>query len=153
MCAMEGFAEANRIGEVAWDGASATSERVLLRAPLTNRRFLNRNHYVRIRDEEGQRSGFLARIVAGPFFHRAGWAVAVVDVEGAYTQRALASDEAGMAERLARFGRSPEGLPDFHVFHPASCASDRETSEAFTLRLADFDTNVIGEMLQVTLPE
>src|SRR5436309_15315836 len=65
---MDCFAEANRIGEVACDGASATSERVLLRAPVNNRRHLNRNQYVRIKDEEGPRTGFLARIVAGPFF-------------------------------------------------------------------------------------
>jgi hypothetical protein len=63
------------------------------------------------------------------------------------------SDEKGLMDRLARFGRQPEGVRDFHVFHPASCTSEREGSEAFTLRLADFDPCVIGEILQVTMPE
>src|SRR5205807_2023120 len=29
-------------------------------------------HYVRIQDEEGRRSGFVGRILNGPFFHRVG---------------------------------------------------------------------------------
>ncbi len=48
---------------------------------------------------------------------------------------------------------APLGLRDFHVYHPAGCASDRDGSEPFTLRLADFDTSVIGEILQVSMPE
>src|SRR5260370_41371487 len=63
------------------------------------------------------------------------------------------SDDPKMAERLAWFGREPEGVADFQVYHPASCASDKTASEAFTLRLADFETSVIGEILQVSLPE
>src|SRR3712207_1272002 len=63
---------ATLLGHVGWDGATATSERVLLRASLVNRQFVERNHYVRIHDVEGERTGFLGRIVAGPFFHRSG---------------------------------------------------------------------------------
>ena len=260
--------QARLLGQVAWDGSAATSERVLLRAAVVNRRLLERNQYVRIHDEDGVRSGFLARVVAGPFFHRsgsptvagltagmsvesfllaeleiqgelvagrprdtnsrpapgsavfalsptevadlhgfqgdmllgslsgqddlwvalqsqnkgvlprnlgifgtvgsgksntsqvvieeaarAGWAVVVVDVEGEYTAMDQPSDDEGVAGRLARFGRQPEGLENFQVLCPASCTSDRPGSEPFTLRLADFDTAVIGEILQVTLPE
>jgi hypothetical protein len=256
------------LGYVAWDGSEATSERVLLRAPVTNRRLVERGQYVRVRDEDGGRQGFLARVVTGPFFHRAGtptvagltagssvecfllagleiqgeldagrqrdtnsrpapgsavfalspaevadlhgfkgdmllgslagqddlwvqlqaknkgvlprnlgvfgtvgsgksntaqvvveeaarngWAVIVLDVEGEYTDMDLPADEAGAADRLARFGRRPEGLADFQVYCPASCTSEKAGSEAFTLRLADFDTSVIGEILQVSLPE
>ena len=57
------------------------------------------------------------------------------------------------ALRLAHFGRQPEGLRDFHVFHAASCPSEKAESEPFSLRLADFETSVIGEILQVSLPE
>src|SRR5436190_563608 len=64
--------EARLLGHVAWDGPPATSERVLLRAGVANRRLLERNQYVRIQDEDGVRSGFLARVVSGPFFHRSG---------------------------------------------------------------------------------
>ena len=60
------------LGHVAWDGSTATSERVLLRASVANRRLVERNQYVRIQDAEGARSGFLGRVVTGPFFHRSG---------------------------------------------------------------------------------
>jgi DNA helicase HerA-like ATPase len=256
------------VGQVDWDGSAATSERVLLRASLTNRRLVERNRYVRIQDKDGVRSGYLARIIAGPFFHRSGtptfagltasssqesclladleiqgelvggqtrdtdsrpapgapvfvlaptevaelhgfkgdmllgnlsgqddlwislqsknkgvlprnlgifgtvgsgksnsaqvvieeaarngWAVIVLDVESEYTEMDLPSNEEGMVQRLAQFGRQPAGLPDVQVLFPASCVSEKTGSEAFTLRLADFDTSLIAEILQVSLPE
>src|SRR4051794_37237693 len=52
--------EAKLLGHVAWDGATATSERALLRANVVNRQLLERNQYVRIQDKDGLRSGFLA---------------------------------------------------------------------------------------------
>jgi uncharacterized protein len=247
------------LGQVAWDGPKATSDRILVRCPYEYSGRVMRNQYVRIVDADGTRSGFLARVVAGPFFQggeesaddsyviaelelqgelvkgrardtnarprpgaavfalapaevgemhgfegemllgnltgwddlwvelkskdkgvlprnlgifgtvgsgksnscqvvieeaaRNGWAVIVLDVEGEYTEMDEPTDDAAMLDRLAWFGLHPLGLRDFHVFHPASCASDRETSEPFTLRLADFDTSIIGEILQVSLPE
>src|SRR5262249_52267876 len=84
---------------------------------------------------------------------RGGWAVIVLDVESEYTEMDQPSDEARLAGRLAPCGRPPQGLADFHVFYPASCVSDRAGSEPFSLRLADFDTSVIGEILQVSRPE
>jgi DNA helicase HerA-like ATPase len=260
--------EAKLLGQIGWDGSTATSERVQLRASLLNRKYVERNHYVRIEDPEGERSGFLARVIAGPFFHRsgsttvgglkagaslegfllvelevqgelvagrsrdtnarpvpgspvysltaaeisslhgldgdmilgsvagqdhirvnlqsqnkgilprnlgifgtvgsgksnttqvlieeaarAGWAVIVVDVEGEYTDMDLPTDQTHLIERLACFDRQPEGIADFQVHYPASCTSDKQGADPFTLRLADFDTNVIGEILQVTTPE
>jgi DNA helicase HerA-like ATPase len=256
------------LGQVAWDGSVATSERVLLRAAVLNRRLIERNRYVRIQDEAGVRTGFLARIISGPFFHRSGaatvagrigdsslemfllaeleiqgeiiegqprdtnsrpapgasvyalgtsevaelhgfrgdmllgnlsgaddlwislqsknkgvlprnlgifgtvgsgksntsqviieeaarngWAVIVLDVEGEYTDMDLPTDEERLAEKLARFGLKPAGLDDFHVFFPASCPSDKSNAQPFSLRIADFDTNVISELLQVSVPE
>jgi hypothetical protein len=264
----EGQSEATLLGHVTWDGAAAKSEHVMLRAGVMNRRLIERNQYVRIQDEVGTRTGYLARVVSGPFFHRTGaptvgglheksslesfllaeleiqgeivsnqtrdtnsrpvpgsavlaltpaevadlhgfqgdmllgnltgqddlwvslqsqnkgvlprnlgifgtvgsgksntaqvvveeaarhgWAVIVLDVEGEYLEMDQPSDEAGIAARLARFGREPDGLRDFHVYCPASCQSDHPDSKTFNLRLADFDTSVIGEILQVTLPE
>lgn len=260
--------DAKLIGHVSWDGATATSERVLLRASVVNRRFVERNQYVRIQDESGGRSGFLARIVNGPFFHRSGtptvagmnasnsmecflladleiqgemvrdrardtnsrpapnsavyalsseeigalhgfagdmllgnlsgqddlrislqsknkgvlprnlgifgtvgsgksntsqviieeaakngWAVIVLDVESEYTEMDQPSDDHGLLERLAHFGLSPAGVNDFLVFCPASCTSDRDDAETFTLRLADFEASVIAELLQVSVAE
>jgi hypothetical protein len=254
------------LGHVAWDGPTANSDRVLLHAPFENGKRVLRNQYVRIVDDDGARTGFLARIVAGPFYRdsrenppgasqkstnshvlaelelqgelikgrprdtnarptpgaqvqalapaevaqlhgfegemllgnltgqddlwvelrskdkgvlprnvgifgtvgsgksnscqvvieeaaRNGWAVIVLDVEGEYIEMDQPADDPRLQERLAWFGLEPRGLSDFHVFHPASCTSDRTGSKPFTLRLADFDTNVIGEILQVTLPE
>ena len=60
--------ESRPLGHIEWDSSLATSERAMLRALVANRRFVVRNQYVRIRDEEGARAGFLARIVSGPFF-------------------------------------------------------------------------------------
>ncbi|HJT78996.1 MAG TPA: ATP-binding protein, partial [Gemmataceae bacterium] len=84
---------------------------------------------------------------------RAGWAVVVLDVEGEYTDMDQPCDDPRSVERLARLGLEPAGMPDFQVFCPASCTSDKAGSQTFTLRLADFETDVIGELLQVTLPE
>jgi DNA helicase HerA-like ATPase len=84
---------------------------------------------------------------------RNGWAVIVLDVESEYTDMDLPADQEESAERLAQFGREPAGLKDFDVYFPAGCLSDKVGAEPFTLRLADFDTGVIGEILQVSLPE
>lgn len=263
-----GDQESRLLGHVTWDGATATSERVLLRASVANRRLVERNLLVRIEDAEGQRSGYLARIATGPFFHRSGsptvggmtassslesflladleiqgelvgdrprdtnsrpapgssvfslspgeiatlhgfagdmllgtlagqdqqqiflqsknkgvlprnlgifgtvgagksntsqvvieeaarngWAVVVLDVESEYTDMDLPSDDPVLKARLAQFGLQPEGLANFRVYYPASCNSEKEGSTPFTLRLADFDPTVIGEMLQVSFPE
>jgi hypothetical protein len=260
--------EARLVGHVAWDGSKAISERVLLRASVANRALVERNQYVRIQDENGPRSGFLARVLSGPFFHRSGaptvggltasaslecflladleihgeivggrtrdtnsrpapgsaayslsaaevaalygfegdmllgslsgqddlfvylqsqskgvlprnlgifgtvgsgksntaqvvieeaarngWAVLVVDVESEYTDMDLPADDPALAGALERFGLRAQGLPDFQVYYPASCSCDKAGGEPFTLRLADFDTTVIGEILQVSLAE
>ena len=250
------------LGTVAWDGPSPNSDRVLMQSAFEDGPRITRNQYVRIHDEEGARSGFLARVVAGPFYHRGapdddvtadshvvaelelqgelvggrpretnarpmpgapvsalataeitemhgfegdmllgnltgdddlwvelrsqdkavlprnlgifgtvgsgksnscqvlveeaarnGWAVIVLDVEGEYVDMDKPCDDPAMIERLGMFGRDPVGLRDFHVCHPASCNSERPSSEPFTLRLADFDTSVIAEILQVSVPE
>ncbi len=260
--------EARLLGHIEWDSSEVTSERAVLWAPVANRSFLARNQYVRIHDEDGARTGFLARIVTGPFFYpgggpkteatedslkqtqqvladveiqgevvagrlrdtntrpapgcpvyalspeeisnlygfrgdmllgnvsgqddlwiqlqsknkgvlprnvgifgtvgsgksntsqvvieeaaRNGWAVIVLDVEGEYTEMDQPADEPGMVEALKRFGLEPGGLRDFTVYYPASCKSDTAKAEPFTLRIGDFETSVIGEILQVTMPE
>jgi DNA helicase HerA-like ATPase len=82
-----------------------------------------------------------------------GWAVIVLDVEGEYVGMDAPGETPDLSEALARFGRRPTGLADFRVLHPASCASERPDSKPFTLRLADFDTPIITELLQASLPE
>ena len=61
--------------------------------------------------------------------------------------------EEKMLARLKSHGLEPAGIADFHVLYPASCASEREGSKAFNLRLADFETSVIGEILQTSMQE
>jgi uncharacterized protein len=93
-----------------------------------------------------------AQVLIEEASHR-GWAVVVIDVEGEYIGMDAAGETPGLAEALAKYGRRPGGIPDFKVIHPASCNSDRPDSEAFTLRLADFETPVVTELLQTTLAE
>jgi DNA helicase HerA-like ATPase len=83
----------------------------------------------------------------------AGWAVVLLDLEGEYIDMDQPVAQGPLADRLAVFGRRPRGLDDFHVYHPVSCASDRSDSQAFTLRVADFDTSVTAELLQSTMGE
>jgi DNA helicase HerA-like ATPase len=80
-----------------------------------------------------------------------GWAVVILDVEGEYT----GMDAPGEAspELLAKHGRRPGGIPDLRVIHPASSASERPDSKPFTLRLADFETAVVTELIQATRGE
>jgi DNA helicase HerA-like ATPase len=257
------------LGYVDWDSSTASNERVVMRCPLANRDRIIRDQYVRIEDPLGSRTGFLGRIVAGPFFsHRGitnaahslgqglsgeisiqaeielqgelvegrarasksrpvsravvrelsadevadqlgfsgdmvlgaisgqeniwfrlqsqnkgvlprnlgifgtvgsgksntaqvvieeasanGWAVIVLDVEGEYTEMDEASVDMSLMKKLAHFEKDPGGVTDFQVYYPASCMSERGNSEPFTLRLADFESSVIAEMLQTTLSE
>jgi DNA helicase HerA-like ATPase len=82
-----------------------------------------------------------------------GWAVVVIDVEGEYVEMDEPVDRVEVESALAKHGRRPQGIRDFDVIHPASCASDRVDSRPFTLRLADFDTPVVTELIQATKPE
>ena len=259
------------LGYVDWDNPTASNERVIMRSPLANRDRIIRDQYVRIEDPLGSRSGFLGRIVAGPFFSpngaatigsgvslnrglsgemtilaeielqgelvegrsrasksrpvsRAvvqeltpeevsdllgfagdmvlgaisgqedilfrlqsknkgvlprnlgifgtvgsgksntaqvvieeasanGWAVIVLDVESEYTEMDGPSVEKSLLRKLDHYKKSAGGVADFHVYHPASCASERESSEPFTLRIADFESSVIAEILQTTVAE
>src|SRR6266404_9773270 len=61
-------ADNSPLGYVDWDSSTASNERVIMRSPLANRDRIIRDQYVRIEDSLGSRSGFLGRIVAGPFF-------------------------------------------------------------------------------------
>src|SRR5579871_4885840 len=259
------------LGYVDWDSSTASNERVIMRSPLANRDRIIRDQYVRIEDPLGSRSGFLGRIVAGPFFSprgapatkpyvslgqglsgefvilaeielhgelvggrprssksrpvsRAivrelsadevadllgfsgdmvmgaisgqedicfrlqsrnkgvlprnlgifgtvgsgksntsqvlieeasanGWAVIVVDVESEYTEMDGPSGDQSLLKKLIPFDRNAQGVKDFQVYHPASCASERSSSEPFTLRLADFDSSIISEILQTSVAE
>jgi DNA helicase HerA-like ATPase len=259
------------LGYVNWDGSTASNERVIMRSPLVNRDRIIRDQYVRIEDPLGSRTGFLGRIVAGPFFSprgasvtepyvslgqqlsgefailteielqgelvdgrpRAsksrpvsrsvvqdlsadevadllglsgdmvlgaisgqedlwfrlqsqnksvlprnlgifgtvgsgksntaqvfieeasahGWAVIVLDVESEYIEMDGPSGEKSLLKKLIPYAKDAEGVKDFQVYHPVSCASERSNSEPFTLRLADFESSIIAEILQTSVAE
>jgi len=260
------------LGYVDWDSATASNERVIMRSPLANRNRIIRDQYVRIEDPLGSRSGFLGRIVAGPFFSprgaskdrqyvslgqeglsgefailteielqgelvdgrprasksrpvsRAvvqdltpdevadllgfsgdmvlgaisgqedicfrlqsqnksvlprnlgifgtvgsgksntsqvvieeasanGWAVIVLDVESEYIEMDGPSGDQSLLKKLIHFAKEARGVKDFQVYHPASCASERANSQPFTLRLADFDSGIIADILQTSVAE
>lgn len=259
------------LGYVDWDSSTASNERVIMRSPLASRDRIIRDQYVRIEDPIGCRTGFLGRIVAGPFFSprgattskpyvslgrglsgeyailteielqgelvngrprasksrpvsRAavhalstsevadllgfsgdmvlgaisgqddiwlrlqsqnkavlprnlgifgtvgsgksntaqviieeasthGWAVIVVDVESEYTEMDGPLAEETLLKKLNHFAKDAAGLKDFQVYHPAGCANERSTSDPFTLRLADFDSSIIAEILQTSVGE
>lgn len=82
-----------------------------------------------------------------------GWAVIVLDVEGEYTGMDSPGQTQDLSATLLRLGLSPLGIEDFHVRHPASCASDRADSRPFTLRVADFETPIVTELIQATQAE
>lgn len=77
-----------------------------------------------------------------------GWAVIVLDVEGEYIGMDAPGETPALATLLAKHRRRPVGLTDMHVIHPASSACERTDSKPFTLRLADFETAVVAELLQ-----
>jgi DNA helicase HerA-like ATPase len=83
----------------------------------------------------------------------AGWAVVLVDLESEYVDMDQPVLLRRHIERLAHFGREPQGLQDLHVYYPVSCTSDREGSQPFTLRVADFDSSVTAELLQASMGE
>lgn len=260
---------ATPLGYVDWDGASPSNERVLMRSPLIHRERIVRDQYVRIEDAIGSRTGFLGRIVAGPFFSpraaggnsvplasglsgefaiqseielqgefvegrqlssksrpvsraavyelspdevasflgfsgdmvlgslggqdhvqfrlqsknkailprnlgifgtvgsgksntaqvvieeaaACGWSVIILDVESEYTEMDQPSQDGPLVKRLAGYGKSAAGLRDFQVFHPVNCPSECPASKPFSLRLADFDSAVVAEVLQTSVGE
>lgn len=84
---------------------------------------------------------------------RAGWAVVVLDLEAEYVDMDQPTTQPRLKDLLASFGRQPQGIADFHVLYPVSCASDRAGSQPFTLRMADFDSSISAELLQASLAE
>ena len=82
------------LGHIKWDGPAACTERVVMRSPLTNHARIFRNQFVHIEDPLGDGTGFLGRIVAGPFFRsrngkprrqhtsRRGFITAQIEIQG-----------------------------------------------------------------------
>lgn len=131
-------------------GSVSGRESVLFRLQSRNKAVLPRN--VGIFGTVGSGKSNTAQVLVEEASAN-GWAVIVVDVESEYTEMDQPSAETALHGELARVERAPEGLSDFSVQHPAGCGSERAESRAFTLRLADFETSVIAEIVHASLPE
>jgi DNA helicase HerA-like ATPase len=82
-----------------------------------------------------------------------GWAVVLLDLEGEYIEMDQPTTIESLIPRLRQFGREPRGLANFQVYYPVSCASSRSDSRPFALRLADFESSIIAELLQTNRAE
>jgi Helicase HerA, central domain len=83
----------------------------------------------------------------------AGWAVILLDLEGEYIEMDKPMVQDNLMPLLDRFGRKPQGLADFQVYYPISCDSSRKDAHPFAMRLSDFETSIIGELIQTSLAE
>ena len=126
------------LGFVDWDGSTASNERVVMRSPLTNRDRIIRDQYVRIEDPLAARSGFLGRIVAGPFF----------SPRGATTKPYVSlgqglSGEFAILTEIELQGELVDGRPRASKSRPVSCAAVWELSAEEVAELLGFS----GDML------
>jgi DNA helicase HerA-like ATPase len=84
----------------------------------------------------------------------AGWAAVVVDVEGEYVRMNEATKDADMARLLdSEFGRKPKGLANFRVYVPSSGTSDADTPARFKVPLAEVQSHVLGDLLELSEPQ
>src|SRR5206468_1646547 len=116
------------------DNAASTNERVIMRSPLPARDRIIRDRYVRIEDPLDARSGFLGRIVAGPFFSPRG-----VATNGPYVSlgRGVSGEVAILAE-IELQGELVEGLSRAVKSRPASRAAVHELDAAEVAELLGF---------------
>jgi DNA helicase HerA-like ATPase len=79
---------------------------------------------------------------------RLGWAVVVLDVEGEYVEMASANNEPAMISRLKELGLKPEGISDFHVYHPVNCDGDEVIeSTPFSITFGKLDPYMVAELV------
>jgi DNA helicase HerA-like ATPase len=84
---------------------------------------------------------------------RAGYSVVVVDVEGEYVSMDEGTTEKHLVPLLAAFGRKPEGLKDFRVYHPQASEASVATSKAFSVPFRAIRPHVVSELADLTEPQ
>src|SRR5437899_2515681 len=126
------------LGVVDWDDSTASHERVIMRAPLANRDRIIRDQYVRIEDSLGSRSGFLGRIVAGPFFS-AGEAPG----HGSPGRQDQGAGEISILAEIELQGELVDGRPRVSKSRPMSQAVVQELSAAEISNLLGFSGDMI----------
>jgi len=107
------------LGHVDWDSSSASNERAMMRSSLADRDRIVRDQFVRIEDPMGSRSGFLGRIVAGPFFSTRG-----VTARGSNVPLGLGlSGEVGIVSEIELMGELVDGQQRTSKSRPVSRAA------------------------------
>ncbi|NNE46251.1 MAG: ATP-binding protein [Rhodothermales bacterium] len=80
---------------------------------------------------------------------QAGWAVVVVDVEGEYVRMDERSNDPRMIRILAEeYQMEPDGIRDFHVYHPSSGRSDAKNPVAFKIPISALDPDIAADILE-----
>jgi len=84
----------------------------------------------------------------------AGWAVAVVDVEGEYVRMEEPTADPHLRTILEqRYGIQPAGITDLRVYVPASGTSDAASPIRFKVPIAEVDPEVISSILEFSEPQ
>ena len=81
------------------------------------------------------------------------WAIIVLDIEGEYTMMNKANNIQHEIDRLKHFGKTAEGLEDFHVLKLCNSESTVSTAEEVTIRIDQIDPYVLSEILNTTEPQ
>jgi DNA helicase HerA-like ATPase len=84
---------------------------------------------------------------------RAGYAVIVLDVEGEYTAMDEQTTEEALEAKLKANGREPEGLKDFHVYHPTGGEPTRKDSKEFGIPFNQMPPYLVSELAGLTEPQ
>src|SRR5580692_1219294 len=127
------------LGYIDWDCPTSCNERVIMRASIHNRERIVRDQYVRIDDPMGSRTGFLGRIVAGPFF----------SPKGARTPGSGFSLGMGMSAEISLFaeiellGELVDGQPRESKTRPASRAAVHELTAAEVAELLGLSGDMV----------
>src|SRR5437588_1497491 len=127
------------LGYVDWDSSTASNERVIMRSPLVNRDRIFRDQYVRIEDPLGSRTGFLGRIVAGPFFALRGTAASTPSIP---LGQGLSGEFAILTE-IELQGELVDGRPRASKSRPVSRAVVHELSTEQVAELLGFSGDMV----------
>jgi len=124
---------------------------VRVRAPSDSKNFLPRN--VGIFGTVGSGKSNTVQVLMEEAVG-AGWAAVVVDVEGEYVRMNEATTDSALATLLgSEFGRDAEGVADFRVYVPSSGASDADTPARFKVPIAEVQSHVLGDLLELSEPQ
>lgn len=123
-------------------------DEVRVRADVTNKGFLPRN--VGIFGTVGSGKSNTTQVLMEEALS-AGWAVAVVDVEGEYVQMDEPTDDPTLQAALRTdFDLQPEGVGDVRVYVPSSGTSDASNPISFKVPMSELPFEVLADILELS---